>query len=406
MDQRELFTVALGLGKDWEVSAFEFKAAEQEIHIFIRHVRSEELPSCRSCGKAGVHIHDYRPHTWRHLDFWQHKTYIHADVPRVMCEDCHATVIDVPWARKGSGYTLLLEGMVLELAKGMPIAQVSRIVRLADTKLWRIVDWYVNRAVDDQDLKGLKRVGIDETSRRRRHQYITVFMDLDTRRIVFVAKGKSAGTIREFAVFLRRRGLDPRQIKDVTCDMSESFISGTASYLPEARITLDRFHIVKLIGTAVDSIRRRERNEQPCLKGSRYALLKRPDRLTSDERMLVDELTKRNIETAKAYHLRLIFDDFFKQPTPEQGRGFLKGWVAAAMASGIEEMRTAAESIRKHWKMVANWTRTRITNGLLEGFNSLLQAMKSCARGYRSFEYIRTIAYLIGLKPCVHSHLG
>jgi transposase len=406
MDQRELFTVALGLGKDWEVSSFEFKPEQQEIHINVRHVRSAVLPSCRTCDKAGIHIHDYRPHTWRHLDFWQHKTYIHADVPRVMCEGGHATVIDVPWARKGSGYTLLLEGMVLELAKGMPIAQVSRIARLADKKLWRIVDWYVTRAVEDQDLKSLKRIGIDETSRRRRHQYITIFMDLDTRRVVFVSKGKGVATIREFTAFLRRRGIDPRQITDVTCDMSESFISGTTKYLPSARITLDRFHIVKLIGSAVDSVRRRERYDQPCLKGARYALLKRPERLTGDERTLVNELTQRNIETAKAYHLRLIFDDFFRQQTADQGRGFLKGWVAAALASGIEEMQTAAETIRRHWKMVVNWTRTRITNGLLEGFNSLLQAMKSCARGYRSFEYIRTIAYLIGIKPRVHSHLG
>jgi transposase len=406
MDQRELFTVALGLGKDWEVSSFDFKPERQEIHINVRHIRSAVLPSCRTCGKAGIHIHDYRPHTWRHLDFWQHKTYIHAEVPRVMCDDGHATVIDVPWARKGSGYTLLLEGMVLELAKGMPIAQVSRIVRLSDKKLWRIVDWYVNRAVEDQDLKSLKRIGIDETSRRRRHQYITVFMDLDTRRVVFVSKGKGVATIREFTAFLRRRGIDPSQVTDVSCDMSESFISGTTKYLPSARITLDRFHIVKLIGSAVDSVRRRERYDQPCLKGARYALLKRPERLTGDERTLVHELTQRNIETAKAYHLRLIFDDFFRQQTTEQGRGFLKGWVAAAVASGIEEMQTAAGTIRRHWKMVVNWTRTRITNGLLEGFNSLLQAMKSCARGYRSFEYIRTIAYLIGIKPRVHSHLG
>lgn len=405
MDQRELFTAALGLGKDWEVSAFDFKPAEQEIHIHVRHVRATALPACRTCGKPGIHIHDYRSHTWRHLDFWQHKTYLHADVPRVMCEDGHATVMDVPWARKGSGYTLLLEGMVLELSKGMPVAQVARIVRLSDKKLWRIVDWYVKRAVEVQNLSTLKRVGIDETSRRRRHQYITIFMDLDTRRVVFVTKGKGAETIGEFAAFLHRRGISPSQITDVTCDMSESFISGTAEHLPKAKITLDRFHIVKLIGTAVDNVRRRERAEQPCLRGSRYAWLKRPDHLTADERRLVDELKQRNIETARAYHLRLIFDDLFRQQTPEQARGFLKGWVTAALESGIGEMQAAAASIRKHWEMVVNWTNTRISNGLLEGFNSLLQAMKSSARGYRSFEVIQTIAYLIGIKPTVDSHL-
>lgn len=113
---------------------------------------------------------------------------------------------------------------------------------------------------------------------------------------------------------------------------------------------------------------------------------------------------ERTFETARAYHLRLIFDDFFQQNGPVASRGFLKGWITTALNSGIPEMMVAATSIRKHWKMVVNWTKTRLSNGILEGFNSLLQAMKSCARGYRSFDFIKTIRLPDRTQAVCNSH--
>ena len=138
--------------------------------------------------------------------------------------------------------------------------------------------------------------------------------------------------------------------------------------------------------------------------GSRYALLKGPSRLSTEEQEILRDITRRNRETARAYQRHLAFDDFFKQKGPVASRGFLKGWITAALSAGIPEMETAATSIRHHWKMVVNWTKTHLSNGILEGFNSLLQAMKACARGYRTFEFIRTSGYVSGIKPIVNSH--
>lgn len=132
MDSPELCRMALGLGSDWNIDRVEFIKADNELHLHLRYVMGSPLPVCSECGSAGVHIHDMREQTWRHLDLWQHKTYLHATVPRVWCAEGHVHTLAVPWARKGSGYTLLLEGTVLEMAKGMPVAQVAEIVRLAD----------------------------------------------------------------------------------------------------------------------------------------------------------------------------------------------------------------------------------------------------------------------------------
>ena len=404
MDNLDLFKAALGIGSDWEVTQVEFVREKNELHLHLRYLRSASLPVCQECQAAGVHVHDYRSHAWRHLDFWQHKTYLHADVPRVRCEQGHLHVLDVPWARKGSGYTLLLEATVLEMAKGMPVAQVAELVRLSDKKLWRIIDGYVQRALARQQLGAVRRVGVDETSRRSKHRYITIFMDLDTRKVLFITEGKGKQTIAAFAKHLRHHGGDPSVITDVTCDMSEAFLSGIAEHLPNAQVTLDRFHIVKLINEAVTEVRRRERREQPCLKGAQYSVLKRPDHLNEKERALIADMEERNLETARAYHIRLLFDDFFSQTNPEYARGFLKGWVTKAMQSGIDEMVNVAGTVRKHWRLILNWTSSRLNNGLLEGFNSLLQAMKASARGYRTIEYITTIGYLIGLKPAEGFH--
>jgi len=148
--------------------------------------------------------------------------------------------------------------------------------------------------------------------------------------------------------------VDPKSIRDVTCDMSEAFLSGVAAHVPNAKVTRDRFPIVKLVSDAVNAVRRREQRDQPCLVGSRYALVKGPSRLSTEEQEILRDITRRNRETARSCQPRLAFDDFFKQKGPVASKGILKGWITAALSSGIPEMETAATSIRRHWKMVVN----------------------------------------------------
>ena len=88
---------------------------------------------------------------------------------------------------------------------------------------------------------------MDETSRAKRHNYVTLFADLKEKRTVFVAEGKGHGTVNDFAADLAEHGGDPSNIKDVSCDMSPAFIKGVCETFPEARITFDKFHVVKLI---------------------------------------------------------------------------------------------------------------------------------------------------------------
>ena len=134
-------------------------------------------------------MHDTEEKTWRHLDFFQHQAYLTARVPRVECPEHKVRLVAVPWARPRSGFTLLFEALVMAMVREMPVATLAGLVGESDMRIWRIVHHYVDQAVEAQNLEGVERVGIDETSSRRGHEYVSVFADLDERRGVFVRRG-------------------------------------------------------------------------------------------------------------------------------------------------------------------------------------------------------------------------
>ena len=211
-------------------------------------------------------MHEAVEKTWRHLDFFQHKAFLPARLPRVRCPEHGVRQVSVPWARPGSGFTLLFEALVLSFAAAMPMAKVAAVTREHDTRIWRLVEHHVHAARDQLDCTGLTRVGVDETSARRGQDYISVFADLDARRVVFATEGRSAETVARFAADLAVHGGDPKKITDTSSDMSAAFISGIGAHLPNARMTFDRYHLAAKLSEAIDTVRRREVATRPELK--------------------------------------------------------------------------------------------------------------------------------------------
>ncbi len=344
--------------------------------------------------------HDTEFKDWRHLNFFQHETYLHARVPRAGCSDCGPHVVDLPWARLGSGFTLLFEAFIMTLAKQMPVNAIARLVGEHDTRLWRILKHYVDEARKHLDMSEVHRAGVDETSRKKHHQYVSVVMDLDQSSVLYATEGKGAEVIESFAQDLEAHGGDRSNIEEVCCDMSPAFISGVKQYLPEAQLTFDKFHVLKVINEAVDKVRIEEQRQQPeLLKKSKYIWLKNPDNLNDHqkERLASLRLKDLNLKTARAYHIRLNFQDFWKQ-SPLEAESFLKRWYFWATHSRLEPIKQAAYTIKRHWDGVLRWATSRINNGILEGINSLIQAAKARARGYRSARNFITMIYIIAGK--------
>ena len=397
MRDTDLFQLALGLVPPWMVRATNFDADKKRIDIEIDFARGGRFP-CPACAKADCPVHDTSMQEWRHLDFFQHQAFLHARTPRITCPDCGVKQIAVPWARPGSGFTLLFEALTMTLVTHMPVAAVARLVGEHDTRLWRIIIHYVEAALARLDLADLRRICIDETAAKRGHSYISLFVDIDRRRVVFIADGKDANTVAEFADHVDAHNSDASRIKEVCIDMSGAFIKGVTENLTEAEITFDKFHVMKLIGEAVDKVRRDEVKSRPELKRSRYLWLRNENNLTAEQSAQLGTLSQTNLKTARAYHLRLTFQDIYKERSRAWAEIFFDKWYSWARRSRLEPMKSVAATMQRHRDGILAWFDSRIANGLIEGINSLVQAAKAKARGYRSLRNLKAITYLIAGK--------
>jgi transposase len=181
----EMFKVALQLEEPWKLTHVEFDDMDQAWHLFIDFARGATF-ACPLCGIA-CKAYDSEKKTWRHLDFWNWKTYMHARMPRVKCKACNKiTQVSVKWARPLSHFTLLFEAWAMRLMAEMPVNAAARELREHDTRMWRIFHHYVDKAMAELDISKVKRIAIDETSSRRGHRYITLFVDVDRKTVLFV----------------------------------------------------------------------------------------------------------------------------------------------------------------------------------------------------------------------------
>ena len=399
MLSKQLFETALNIQEPWFIKDIQFDSEEKrlDIHIDFHKGSLFHYESPEDNINGDFKAYDTENKKWRHLNFFEHECYLHARVPRVNIDEKIKRLIEPPWSGLSNGFTMLFEALVLQLASHMPVHTVSKIIGESDYKIWAMLERYVTKTLASNDYSQLTAVGIDETSKRKCHDYITLFVDLLEKRTIFISEGNSQETVEEFVNDLKAHNADPHQITDVSCDMWPAFIRGVTDHLPNAQITFDRYHIMKTLNTAVDIVRKQEVISNPMLKGCKYIFLKNEYNLTENQRYKLQELSisKLNLKSVKALHIRENFQAIYKAQTYEQFEILLKKWYFWATHSRMKPIIDAAHTIRNHWDGVLQWKKSMIDNGLLEGLNSLIQAAKAKARGFRVFKYFRIIAFLV-----------
>ena len=408
----KIFEKALGVKSPWFIETTAFDANQKRLDIRINFQRSWRFPLEE--GGPAYPVHDTEEKTWRHLNFFQHECYLHVRVPRVRTDEGRTITVLPPWAGRMLGFTLLFEALLLELCRNMPVNQVAHMTNVSDNKLWRMLDLYVVAALFDEDCGQLTTVGIDETSVTKGHDYITLFVDMDQRKTLHIAEGKGSETLRDFADYLTEHNGKPGQIEAVSCDMSPAFIKGVNDNLPNAEITFDKFHILKIINEAVDKVRREEAKTNPLLKKTRYIFLKNEANLTDKQRAKKEELNLSglNLQSMEALRMRETFQQIYHTETEESFVALLQKWLDWVLDCGLEPMQKAAQTVQHHLSGIHNWMRSRINNGILEGLNSIIQAAKRKARGYGK-KHFAIIAFLLTGKlnlqkvnPFLPTHFG
>ncbi|MGH9438329.1 MAG: transposase, partial [Terriglobia bacterium] len=238
VEDREMFALfgtALGLSAPWQVGSVEFDKDAGELQIGLEFPRASRF-ACpeKGCTNAECPVHDTLEKRWRHLDFFQHQAYLAARVPRVKCAEHGVHLVEVAWARPGSGFTLLMEMAMLTYARQMPIAPLAKMAREHDTRIWRVVEHYVNTARASLDFSEVTQVGMEETSARRGQDYVSIFMDLSEHRVMFATPGRDSDTVKAFAADLESHGGQPKtQLEALCCDMSAAFVKGIGDHLAE-----------------------------------------------------------------------------------------------------------------------------------------------------------------------------
>ncbi len=179
---------------------------------------------------------------------------------------------------------------------------------------------YTEECRESEDFSKVERIGVDETAAHWRHDYESLFVDLDKKKTIFVTEGKGSGTVDEFAKDLVAHNGKQEQITEVSCDMSPAYIKGVTDHLPESQIVFDRFHLMKVVNEAVDKVRKEEAKTNPILKSSRYIFLKNRENHTAKHKQTFESLSISglNLKTMRAYRMKEAFQQIYNAVNPSQ----------------------------------------------------------------------------------------
>jgi transposase len=356
---------------------------------------------CSRCGQTGrqLEIHDRRLKRWRHLDLGANRCVIECELRRLRCRDCGVHLEWVPWARPEAQHTRDFEDVVAWLAQQMAKTPIAGMLRIGWDTVGRIVERVVKDHLDERRLSGLVAIGVDEISYRRGQRYLTSVVDHKAGAIVWCAPGRNAQTLQAFFDELGERA---SSIRAVSIDMSGGYEKAIRENAPHAEVCFDPFHVVRLAQRAVDQVRRdewnaHERSHTPkgkWIKGTRWSLLKSPEKQTVGQLALLSEVQQANKPMFRAFllkeELRLLYQLDDARLAPQH----LDAWLAWASRSKLEAFIKLARTIRRHREGILAAIRLGLNNGRLEGLNSRIRLISHRSFGFHSPDPLIALVYL------------
>jgi transposase len=375
-------------------------------------VRARERDALR-CGVCGRRSPGYDGgdgvRRWRALDLGSTKAFIEAEAPRVACRRHGVVVVRVRWARHESRFTRAFEQQVAWLATHCSKTAVCELMRIG----WYTVGRIIERVVADERLRqgdpleGLVRIGIDELSFRKGQRYITVVVDHDTGRLVWAREGRDKKTVLAFFAELGEERA--ARIRLVSSDLGEWITRAVIERCPQATLCLDPYHVVALATQALDEVRREvwqearragDKSGARWLKGARWALWKRPERLTERQQAKLAAIEHVNRRLYRGYllkeELRLVF-----QSNPDEAVALLEAWLVWARRCRIASFVKLAKTITQNKRGIVATLTHRLSNARIEAINTTLRLICRRAYGFHSADALIALAMLTlgGLRP-------
>jgi transposase len=411
MRDTDLYARILGIESPWRVTEVELRLSTGEVEVKVEYGGSAAV-DCPECGAAASR-YDSRVRRWRHLPTCQYMTILAAEVPRVRCPEHGVKTLVVPWSEPGSGFTALFEALVIDWLREATIQAVARQLGLSWDEVDGVMQRAVRRGLERRQLVAPRRLGVDETSFQKRHEYVTVVADVDRGVVQHVADGRGKEALAVYYESFTEEQLG--QIQTVAMDMWGPYIAATLAAVPEGqrKIAFDKFHVAMHLGTAVDRVRREESRtlqEQgdETLKGTKHMWLYHPDRLPQKAAVQFDQLVRKALKTSRAWMLKELAMEMWDCRDRQAARQIFDAWYAWAIRSRLAPIKRVALMLKRHLEGVLNAIVAGVSNARLEGINTMIQGLKRSARGFRNRDRFRNAIYFhlggLDLYPASVTH--
>lgn len=333
--------------------------SQEEIHIHVEIERNYRPNS--DCSK----IHQYYERTWEHTKLFQYRCFLHCRLPVYYNKRTQKTeALRVDFSRSQSRFTLQYEQEVLRLLRlyHSP-TKVAQQLGVKAQRIEKIYHDYTTISYHHHQIKVCEQVGVDETSTKKGHHYITIFVDMETHQILDIEDGRSSETIETFF----EHHPNPEAIREISADMSPAFAKGFKQCLPWAKVTFDKWHVLKLLSKHLETLRKKHRSKAHYID-----------------------------------YLWNLLQQFYKSKELNQAKALL--YFMKEFAHDCFGKNTFSKSVENHYQGITEHIRSKLNNGLLEGINSKIQTIKRVAKGFRYTENLKKmILFVFGvIQPRPH----
>jgi transposase len=397
VEDKELYARLLNVKRPWFVREVRYAEKPERIDVYLDHPAEMKMP-CPECGKEHAVYDHAEERQFQHLNTCHVATFLHVRMPRVKCGEHGVRRVHLGFAEGRTDMTLRMERHVIELARQCSMEGIGRLTGLSWDRCWAVVERAVKRGRQRKGVVVPRRIGVDEKSFAKGHQYETLVCDLDEGTIEYVADKNNeeslAGYYRQFTEDQRA------QIEAVAMDMWDPYIAATKAAVPEAdkKIVFDKFHVTRVLCEAVDKVRKEEHKElmaegKDWLKWTKYLWLRNEENVPEDRRSEIDLLRQLDVKVARAWAIKENFRNFWRHQRIGWAVKFFKRWYHWATHSRLKPIIAAAKTIQRHLANILTYLRHGITNGLTEAINSNIEKVKRMACGFRNREHYRTAIY-------------